>query len=188
MHGGHVRIGQVVGLGATLNVPLGFVPQRVELHNATTGSAITTIAHLQWVVPFTSGGTNTISAGDKIKGATSGATATVESVLLTSGTFAAGNAVGFFVLQEGSLVGTFGSENVYDTTTQAAAGIDDATVTVNVISCTQIAANGTQTIVTGTSAISRLEGTAGTSGSGFTIGSVIAPAGNLLRYVAYQGD
>jgi len=36
--------------------------------------------------------------------------------------------------------------------------------------------------------MSRLEGTAGTSGAGFTIGSVIAEAAKCLRYIAYQGD
>ncbi|TIR92243.1 MAG: hypothetical protein E5X19_18815, partial [Mesorhizobium sp.] len=132
MHGGHVKIGQVVGLGAALNVQCGFVPKMVELYNMTDGD-IVTIAFLQWVIPFSGGGTNQISAGDKIKGATSGATAIVEEVLLQSGSWAGGDAAGFFTVQEGSLVGTFQSENVYDTTTQASAGIDDATVTANVV-------------------------------------------------------
>jgi hypothetical protein len=185
MHGGHVKFGTVVGLGATLNVPLGFVPRLVELYNMTDGDIITS-AFLQWVIPFSSGGTNTISAGDKIKGATSGATAVVEEVLIASGTFAAGTAAGFFTVQEGTLVGTFQSENVYDLTTQAASGIDDATVTVNVVH--NIAVTTAAAGATTTSAISRLEGTAGSSGSGFTIGSVIAEAAKCLRWVAYQGD
>ncbi|TPN11722.1 hypothetical protein [Mesorhizobium sp. B2-1-2] len=185
MHGGHVKIGQVVGLGAALNVPLGFVPKFVELFNMTDGDIITS-AFLQWVIPFSGGGTNVISPGDKIKGATSGATAVVEEVLLASGSWAAGTAAGFFTVQEGSLVGTFGSENVYDVTTQAAAGIDDATVTVNVVH--NVATTTAVASATTTSAISRLEGTAGTSGAGFTIGSVIAEAAKCLRYVAYQGD
>lgn len=184
MHGGHVKIGQVVGLGAALNVPLGFVPKMVKLWNATDGDLVT-IAFLQWVIPFSSGGTATISPGDRIKGATSGATAVVEEVLIASGTFAAGTAAGFLTVLEGSLVGTFGSENVYidsDTLT----GIDDATVTVNVVHNVAIAAAAAG--ATGTSAISRLEGVAGTSGAGFTIGSVIAEAAKLLRYEAFQGD
>ncbi|MER9912802.1 hypothetical protein NKJ71_19440 [Mesorhizobium sp. M0050] len=185
MHGGHVRVGQVVGLGAALNVPLGFVPKFVELYNMTDGTTYTS-AMLQWVIPFSSGGTNVISAGDKIKGATSGATAVVEEVLIASGTFAAGTAAGFFTVQEGTLVGTFQSENVYDLTTQAASGVDDATVTVNVVH--NIATTTQATGVTGTSAISRLEGTAGSSGAGFTIGSAIATAAKILRYIAYQGD
>ncbi|ESZ60653.1 hypothetical protein NL532_24080 [Mesorhizobium sp. C120A] len=185
MHGGHVKFGTVVGLGAALNVPLGFVPRLVELYNMTDGDIITS-AFLQWVIPFSSGGTNVISAGDKIKGATSGATAVVEEVLIASGTFAAGTAAGFFTVQEGSLVGTFQSENVYDLTTQAASGIDDATVTVNVVH--NIAVTTAAAGATTTSAISRLEGTAGSSGSGFTIGSVIAEAAKCLRWVAYQGD
>ncbi len=185
MHGGHVKMGTVVGLGATLNVPLGFVPKFVELWNMTDGDIITS-AFLQWVIPFSSGGTNVISPGDRIKGATSGAIATVEEVLIASGSFAAGTAAGFFTVQEGTLVGTFGSENVYDITTQAASGIDDATVTVNVVH--NIAVTTAAASASTTSAISRLEGTAGSSGAGFTIGSVIAEAAKCLRWIAYQGD
>lgn len=185
MHGGHVRIGQVVGLGATLNVSLGFVPKFVELWNMSDGDVITS-AFLQWVIPFSSGGTNQINAGDRIKGATSGAICTVEEVLLASGTWAAGSAAGFLTVQEGTLTGTFGSENVYDLTTQAAAGIDDATVTVNVVHNIAVALAAAS--ATTTSAISRYEGVAGGAGPGFTIGSVIAEAAKCLRYIAYQGD
>jgi hypothetical protein len=185
MHGGHVRIGQVVGLGAALNVRCGFVPKMVELYNMTDGD-IVTVAFLQWVIPFSSGGTNQISPGDKIVGATSGASAIVEEVLLASGSWAGGDAAGFFTVLEGSLVGTFQSENVYDATTQASAGTDDATVTVNVVH--NMAITTAAASATGTSAISRLEGTAGSAGAGFTIGSVIAEAAKCLRYIAYQGD
>jgi hypothetical protein len=185
MMGGHCKIGCTVGNGAALNIELGFVPQFVQLWNATDGDLVTS-AFLQWVIPFSSGGTNAIAAGDRIKGATTAATAIVESVLLYSGTFAGGDAAGFLVVQEGSLTGTFGSENVYNTTLQATAGIDDATVTVNVVHNVAIAAAAAG--ATGNSAISRLEGTAGTSGKGFTIGSTIAEEAKLLRYAAWQGE
>lgn len=184
MMSGQVKVGTTVGNGAALDVVLGYVPKFVMLFNATDGDLITT-AFLQWAIPFSSGGTTTIAAGDRIKGATSNATAIVEEVLLYSGTFAGGDAAGFFTVQEGSLVGTFGSENVYvdsDSTT----GSNDATVTVNVVHNVAIAAAAAS--VTTTSAISRLEGTAGTSGKGFTIGSVIAEEAKLLRYIAFQGD
>jgi hypothetical protein len=61
-------------------------------------------------VAFTSGGTYVVAAGDTITGATSGATATVGTVVVTSGTWGAGTAAGFlyFVTQ----TGTFQSENL----------------------------------------------------------------------------
>lgn len=190
MMSGHVKVGVTVGNGAALNIELGFVPAYVELFNATDGTKIT-CAFLQWVIPFTSGGTTEITAGSRIKGATSSATAIVESVLLYSGTWAGGDAAGFMVVQEGSLTGTFGSENVY-IDSDSITGIDDATVTVNVVHNIGITDSGAGTTdlapATGTSAISRLEGTAGTSGKGFTIGSVLAVEAKVLRYIAFQGD
>lgn len=176
--------GVTVGNGAALNIEIGFVPEFVQLYNATDGDLITT-AFLTWVVPFSGGGTTEITAGSTIKGATSSATAIVKQVLLYSGTWAGGDAAGFFELVEGSLVGTFGSENVYissDTTS----GIDDATVTANVVHNIAVAAAAAG--ATGTSAISRYEGVAGSNARGFTIGSVIAEEAKLLRYVASRGD
>lgn len=177
-------IGTTVGNGAALNIELGFVPDMVHLYNATDGDIIT-VAFLGWVVPFSSGGTTEITAGSKIKGATSGATAIVKEVLLYSGSWAGGDAAGFFTLVEGSLSGTFGSESVYidnDTTS----GTDDATVTVNVVhncAITTAAASAT-----GNSAISRYEGSAGSASKGFTIGSTIAEEAKALRYAAWRGD
>ncbi|WP_395451190.1 hypothetical protein ACHMW7_16190 [Aminobacter sp. UC22_36] len=176
--------GITVGNGAALNISLGFVPNMVQLYNCTDGDLITT-AFLDWIVPFTSGGTTTIAAGDTIKGATTSATARVKEVLLYSGSFAGGDAAGFFVIQEGTLRGTFGSENVY-VSSDTTAGIDDATVTVNVVHNVAVAAAAAS--ATGTSAISRYEGAAGSAAKGFTIGSVIAEEAKLLRYVAWRGD
>jgi hypothetical protein len=182
--GGHIIEGITVGNGAALNIECGFVPKKVALYNCTDGDLIT-IAFLQWIIPFSSGGTATIAAGDRIKGATSKATAIVEQVLLYSGTFAGGDAAGFLVVQEGSLTGTFQSENVY-IDSDSTAGIDDATVTANVVHNIAIAAAAAG--ATGTSAISRYEGVAGSAAKGFTIGSVIAEEAKLLRYEAFQGD
>ncbi|GAA4108843.1 hypothetical protein ACFFTN_01435 [Aminobacter aganoensis] len=181
---GQPVFGCAVGNGATLNIELGFVPECVHLYNATDGTPYT-IAYLSWVVPFTSGGTKEITAGDKIKGATSAATGVVRQVLLYSGTWAGGDAAGFIELLEGSLVGTFGSENVY-VDSDSTAGINDATVTANVVhncAITTAAASAT-----GTSAISRYEGTLGGDAKGFTIGSAIATEAKLLRYAAWRGE
>jgi len=65
---------------------------------------------------FTSGGTAAVAVGDTVEGATGGATATVDRVTLTSGTWAGGDAAGSLFVS--SISGTFESENL-DTTTQA---------------------------------------------------------------------
>jgi hypothetical protein len=200
-----IRTGTVIGTGAAKNVELGFIPTCVQLFNASDGTLVTQ-AWLQWVVPFSSGGDpgssavwNQVAAGSAIKGITSLATAIVQEVLLSStGSFGAGTAAGFLVLQEGSLVGTFQSENIAiqnpsttyvgAATVQSAAsiGVNDATVTVNVVHNLAIAAAAAS--ATGTSAISRYEGSAATNSKGFTIGSVICVADKALRYLAVRDD
>lgn len=59
---------------------------------------------------FTSGGTYEVVAGNTITGATSGATAVVTKVILTSGTWAGGDAAGRFIFA--SQTGTFQAENL----------------------------------------------------------------------------
>lgn len=73
---------------------------------------------------FTSGGTYEIVAGNTITGATSTATAVVTKVILVSGTFAGGDAVGriFFASQ----TGTFQPENL-----NVGANVDVATIAGN---------------------------------------------------------
>lgn len=61
-------------------------------------------------VAFTSGGTTAIAEGDTITGDVSGATATVERVQLTSGSWAGGDAAGWLTLS--TQVGTFQAENL----------------------------------------------------------------------------
>lgn len=74
---------------------------------------------------FTSGGTYEIAEGDVITGATSAATATVQRVALTSGTWAAGTAAGTLVFA--SQTGTFSAaENL-----NVGANLNVATVTAN---------------------------------------------------------
>lgn len=66
-------------------------------------------------VAYTSGGTRTIVAGDIVTGATSGETARVVSLTLTSGTFAGGDAAGTLTVRTQS--GAFQSENLNVTDT-----------------------------------------------------------------------
>lgn len=59
---------------------------------------------------FTSGGTTAIVEGDTIIGETTSASAVVERVILTSGTWAGGDAAGYFVLS--SILGEFAAETL----------------------------------------------------------------------------
>lgn len=181
---GQIKTGYLVGNGAAQNIECGFIPDVVRVFNATDGDLISE----GWigpheVVPFSGGGTTEITAGDTIKGATSGATAIVDEVLEYSGTWAGGDAAGFLVIRDRD--GTFGSENVYidsDTTS----GTDDATVTAAV---THTAAISTAVASgTGNAAITRYDGSSGSAAKGFTIGSTIAEEAKLLRYMAIRGD
>ena len=184
---GNIRTGIVITKTAiATNVELGWIPTHVQLFNATDGT-LYTAAFLSWVVPFTSGGIVTIAPGATIRGVTSRATANVRDVQLSSGTFAAGDAAGFLMLDEGSLVGTFASENIVVTNLASGLlGTDDATVSANINH--NIATAAAAAPATGTSAISRFEGVAGQNSQGFTIGSAIATPAKVLRYLAFRDD
>lgn len=175
---GFRKMGLLLGTGAAINVSLGFIPTRVTLANLTDGDLVTD-AFLTQAIAFTSGGVATIAVGDKITGATSGATASVRQVLLISGSWAGGDAAGWFIVDK--VVGTFASENV-----KLAGGTNDATVTavqtINLATSTAVAA------ATGNSAISRYAGVDGSAAPGFTIGSTISESGKLLHYDAYRED
>lgn len=123
----------MVGTGSAVNVPLGFVPDYATVENLTDADRMD-VYHRGRNMPFTSGGTKTLAKGDKIKGATSGAITRVVDVLITSGSFAAGTAAGFIILDDGDpeKTGTFTTENIYKIN-PATSSIDDATITVDVV-------------------------------------------------------
>jgi hypothetical protein len=185
-----IKHGQFVGQATPVitNVQLGWIPNSVELYNATDGTPLQT-AYLNWIVPFSSGGTAEILAGALIRGLTSGATAQVQEVLNnTAGTFAAGTAAGFLVLQEGSLTGTFGAENIVITNLASGTiGTDDATVTANVVHNVAVT-TAAALVAAGTTAISRYEGATGSASKGFTVGVGLALASKLIRWRAFRDD
>lgn len=74
------------------------------------GDLIELITGKKWVVPYTSGGTYRIKPGDTVEGASSSATGYVESVSLSSGSWAGGTAAGNITIRRKS--GTFESENI----------------------------------------------------------------------------
>jgi len=89
-------------------------------------------------VAFTSGGTHVIAPGDYLLGATSGAKAIVESVTISSGTFAGGDAAGHLVLALQSSTNIDAAENL-DFYSGSGVLIDDNVCT------TASAANGGET-------------------------------------------
>lgn len=179
--GNQFATGHLLGTGAAINVELGFVPDFAIVINQTDADKVTMAALGTQFIPFTSGGTNEVVAGDTIVGATSGATAIVGQVLLQSGSWAGGDAAGVFIAHVDDITGTFGSENVY---VDGDGGTNDATVTVqtdeNVDIDTEVAA------ATGNAALSSYVGSIGTYAKGFTIGSTVSESGDVLTYVAWR--
>lgn len=173
------RAGVTVGNGAAINIELGWIPDFALVYNATDGDLITAGFLNDQVIPFSSGGTNEIEAGDTIIGATSGARATVKQVLLYSGSWAGGDAAGFFVVDRDMIKGTFSAENV-----GLEEGGNDATVTANVTHSYAIAA--TVAGKTGNDALAPYAGSPGSNAKGFTIGSSVAEEAKLLRWVAFR--
>lgn len=100
-------------------VPL--TSQKIVPGNTRTAISTGAYQYVERTLAYTSGGTTEIVAGDVIVGATSAAQATVKKVVLSSGTWAGGDAAGTFTLC--NQIGTFQSENV-----KVGAGTNDATV------------------------------------------------------------
>jgi hypothetical protein len=103
--------GLIVGNGAAINMSLGWYPDWVQVTNLTDGDVFTANSLSRLAFAFTSGGTTEIVAGNLCTGATSGSQFYVSAVLLSSGTWAGGDAAGFFITEEQT--GTIASENIY---------------------------------------------------------------------------
>lgn len=174
-----IETGVFRGTGAAINISLGYVPDFVMIANHTDGDKIWMGHPKQRIMPFSGGGTNPTVAGDTIVGATSGARAIVTEVVLDSGSFAGGDAAGWFILDEESKTGTFGSENVY---VLGDGGADDATVTVDVTSTQDIDTEVAS--ATGNNGVTAYLGAAGTAAKGFTVGSTIAEDAKLFVFTA----
>lgn len=180
-----VKHGLFYGLGAALNVALGFIPRRVDIFNVTDGT-VAAIGYLDKMLPFTTG-TVAPAPGAKVVGATSGAKAQVKDVILASGTFAAGNAAGFIIIDADTVVGTFQGENL--TFSNDASGATDAVATGAAVEHTlyQSAALGFVS-GSGNTGITSYVGAPGTAAKGFSVGSSLAANGKLYRYTAYRSN
>ena len=175
------RIGFIHGTGAALNVEIGFIPEFVLIANLTDGDKIT----LAWptkVVAFTSGGTTEIKKGDTITGLTNtGVYAKIREVILDSGSWAGGDAAGWFLFDAADMTGTFGSENaeVNDS------GSNDVTVAAQTENGVDIDTEVAS--ATGNAAITSFTGSdTNNYRAGFTVGSTVSANGDLLAYLALR--
>lgn len=174
------------GTGADLNVPIGWIPDYVKVVNMTDGDKIFE-NELFWVVAFTSGGTDEIKAGDKLHGNTGDATAIIHQVIIDSGTWAAGDAAGWFVLSHDTLAGDFESETAYrenvdsdgdDKVTLSAAQDNDG-IDID----TEVTATTTDDTT-----ITPYVGSQATNAKGFKIGATVSEDGKLLFVQAWRNS
>jgi len=177
------KIGYLMGNGAAINVAIGFIPDYISITNLTDGDVIWTGALVN-VYTFTSGGTTEIKAGDKLVGATSGATFKVREVLtLSSGTWAGGDAAGSLIGDVDEATGTITSgENVY---VSGGSSTNDATLTA-AFPKQYTTSIDTEVANEATNVITAYVGSS-TAGKGFTIASGIAEEAKVLQYVALRG-
>ena len=176
------RAGFIHGTGADLEISIGWIPDYVRVVNLTDGDKI----HENWlgkVIAFTSGGTTEIKRGDTITGLTNtGVYGKIKQVILDSGSWAGGDAAGWFIFDADEIVGSFGSENaeVNDS------GTNDVTVALQdedgIDIDTEVA--GTTTDDTTISSY-KGDGDLGYP-PGFKIGATISENGKLLGYLAVK--
>lgn len=176
------KTGYYIGTGATLNVAVGFMPACVEVYDMTNGT-ICGVGFPGKFLAFTTG-VVAPALGAKVTGLTSGAKAQVKDVLITSGSFAGGNAAGFIVFDADTFSGAFsGAENL-NFSNDTTGGIDAANTAAAVEdSLYQSAALGF-VAGAGVTAITSYVGAAGSAAKGFTVGSSLSVAGRRYRWVA----
>lgn len=182
-----LKVGKLRGTGSAINVSIGWVPDMVWISNQTDGD-LYTVGWLENVIPFTSGGAFEIKRGMTIKGATGGATAIVQEVILDAGSWAGTDASGWIILDLPTKRGTFQTESVYVIASSAFAAsgtADDATIVVDKNYNQAVAA--AVAAATGNAAISAYLGDASTgAAAGFTVGSTVSEDAKLLTFIAFR--
>lgn len=184
-----VQTGVLIGTGAAINVSLGFVPDYVRVVNTTDGDLVTEWYHGA-PLGFDSGSVE-IKPGMEVTDATSGAYAIVKEVLLTSGTWAGGDAAGKLVLRDETIVGTFANNNNLNLSDARGYNRSNNVATVD----GTLGDNGlaiAAAVALPANAAASVDGYAGVvqaTPAGFTIGSAVSESGKVLHYVAMRaGD
>lgn len=194
-----VACGLHVATGGPDNVEVGFIPDVVKLYRIVGGDPVVNIWTRLKACAFTSGGTYEVKPGDVLQGATSKLVrAEVRKVVVTSGTWAGGDAAGYFFWQDWNQNGTFGSENVDllsgGGTVSGGGGVGTANV-ATVAAQTELgnyaltgAGGGTTYArVTPANGIQPYSGTVGGTSEGFTITATLATAGEVWWWEATRG-
>lgn len=170
------------GTGSAINVELGYIPDRVDIFNATDGDLITTSWPKISMIPFTSASLE-IKAGDRLKGATSGAEFDVVAVVWDSGTVAGGDAAGWLLIDMMTKKGTIGTENFYRISDDTS-GTDDLTGVVQTTPNIAVAAAAAS--ATGNAGVTPYVGSSGSAAVGITVGSMVSEDAKLLIVTAYR--
>lgn len=176
-----VKVGFIHGTGAALNFQLGWVPDWVRIVNLTDGDKVFE-NFLGKVIAFTSGGTTVIKKGDVIRGLTNtGTYATIRQVILDSGSWAGGDAAGWFIINAEDITGNFGSENAELNDS----GTNDVTVALEDEDGIDIDTEVTATTTAATNVQSYI-GSSAANSKGFTLGATVSEDGKLLGFVALR--
>jgi hypothetical protein len=200
MSGQLIATGLHVSGANAANINVGFIPDTVIMMKAAAIPSINVWCRMK-VCAFTGGGTRELVAGDIIQGATSPLVrAQIQKVHVTGGTWAGGNAAGFFFWQDKDQNGVFGAENVnlLDPSSTIVDGggilaLDVATVTAqaetfNFALDSANPATGTAlTSVTPANGIQPYVGAAGTDAAGFSTTNTLATANDVWFWIAIRG-
>ena len=186
----------VVGTGAAVNVALGFIPDWVRIANITDDDIIHE-GPLERVLAFDGGGgaDGELRGGQRIQGSSADKpTALIRDVVVHTGTWAAGNAEGFIILDLDEKPGTFENNEDLAVSTQVGNRLINehtfsgnyATLSADGPSSVAFEIGGTTAKGAATDTIAAYYGTEGSASKGITFGSTISENNKLLVVQAWR--
>lgn len=175
--------------GTAQNIELGFHPRYVRILNLTEATEVYYDASLYDVLRFDDGDNEEILPGYTVQASDGGWSGVVAEVILTDGSWGSG-AAGYLVLEPGSLTG---ASNLADNDVIRVAKQKGETPSGD-WGDLNTATNYRRTFDTDTevgfiaaNGITPYDGTSGGNGAGFSIGTGIGSANDLLYYIAFGG-
>ena len=189
----------VVGTGAAVNVALGFIPDWVRIANITDDDIIHE-GPLERVLAFDTGGASSggreLRGGQRIQGSTADKpTALIRDVAVHTGTWTAGTAAGFIILDLDEKPGTFTNNEDLKVATQVGNRLIGehtfseetyAIMSADGPSSVAFEIGGTTAKGAATDTIAAYYGTAGSASKGITFGSTISEDNKLLVVQAWR--
>ncbi len=187
--------GFALGTGAAINIQLGFVPDIVHTFNVAGTTPTMNVWYRQKFCVFTSGGTGELVPGNIIQGATATQVrAMIRQVILSTGTWAGGDAAGWLLWTEEDQNGSFGTENVDLLDTAATVEDGGGTLTANVAGVvlqSELAQWDIDTAVIDqppTTGLFPYVGTDAGDSKGFTIGTDVSVSGEVIAWHAWRNS